>query len=351
LKLDFLYAGAIRGRRKDASLTRAQVLRRGMEALRRAAGPETLLLGCGAPLGSVLGLVDAMRIGADTAPTWTPRFAGWRRPFEKITPMPAARNAIQNILTRAGMHRRWWWNDPDCLLIRPDSELTLDEVRTFATLAALTGGLLLLSDDLPAVPEERRRIAATLLPAIGQRALVLDGMEKTTPECLRLDLQGAAGEWQLIAWYNSADTAQTFQLDRARFQLAAQDLWVREFWSGRTQFLAAGRTWDFGTVAPHGIFAAAVRRAEPGRVQYLGSDLHLSQGLEVQRWQESAEGLDLTVDVGRRVAGRVVCAVPQGMWEAWVGAERVETQSERGYLDIPAAGMGPVEIRLRRTDR
>ncbi len=350
LKLDFLYAGAIRGRRKDDSLTRAQVLRRGMEALRRAAGPETLLLGCGAPLGSALGLVDAMRIGADTAPTWTPRFAGWKRPFEQITPMPAARNAIQNILTRAGMHRRWWWNDPDCLLIRPDSELTLDEVRTFATLAALTGGLLLLSDDLPAVPEERRQIAAALLPAIGQRALVLDGLEKTTPETLRLDLQGAAGEWQLIAWYNSADTARHFQLDGAQFQLAAQDAWVREFWSGRAHFLPAGSTWDFGEVAPHGIFAAAVRRAEPGRVQYLGGDLHLSQGLEVRRWLESADGVEMTVDVGRQAAGKVVCAVPPGVWAVWVGAEQAAVQPERGCLEIPAGGMGPVEIRLRRTE-
>ena len=113
-------------------------------------------------------------------------------------------------------------------------------------------------------------------------------------------------------------------------------------------FLAAGSTWDFGEIAPHGIFAAAVRRAEPGRFQYLGGDLHLSQGLEVQKWEENAEGLEFTLDVGRCVAGRVTCAVPQGAWEAWVGAERVEIQVERGYVEIPAEGMGPVEIRLRR---
>ena len=65
LKLDFLYAAALPGRYRDPTRTRAQVLRQGLEALRKAVGPQVTLLGCGCPLGSAVGLVEAMRIGAD----------------------------------------------------------------------------------------------------------------------------------------------------------------------------------------------------------------------------------------------------------------------------------------------
>ena len=51
LKLDFLYAAAAEGIRHDPAMTRAETLRRGLEAIRRGAGERTFLLGCGCPLG------------------------------------------------------------------------------------------------------------------------------------------------------------------------------------------------------------------------------------------------------------------------------------------------------------
>ncbi len=88
LKLDFLYAGALPGRFQDASKTRAQVLRAGLESLRSAAGEETILLGCGCPLGSAIGLVDAMRIGADTARRWLPSYKGIQVFFQSEPDFP-----------------------------------------------------------------------------------------------------------------------------------------------------------------------------------------------------------------------------------------------------------------------
>ena len=70
LKLDYLYVGALPGRHHDPTRTRAQILRAGLQAVRAAAGEASFLLGCGCPLGPAIGLVDAMRVGADTSPTW-----------------------------------------------------------------------------------------------------------------------------------------------------------------------------------------------------------------------------------------------------------------------------------------
>ncbi|MDF1541215.1 MAG: alpha-galactosidase, partial [Candidatus Thorarchaeota archaeon] len=63
-KIDFLYHAALEGRRQDANMTRAQAIRQGLEAIRETVGDD-LILGCGAPLGPCIGLVNMMRIGTD----------------------------------------------------------------------------------------------------------------------------------------------------------------------------------------------------------------------------------------------------------------------------------------------
>ena len=71
LKLDFTFAPGIQGRFADPCAT-AQRVRLGYQAIRRGAGDDVFILGCGCPLGPVVGLVDGMRIGPDVAPSWRP---------------------------------------------------------------------------------------------------------------------------------------------------------------------------------------------------------------------------------------------------------------------------------------
>ena len=59
-KLDFLYMAAMEGRSSDPSQTRAARLRAGLAAIRRGAGEQAFLLGCGSPLGPAVGWVDSM---------------------------------------------------------------------------------------------------------------------------------------------------------------------------------------------------------------------------------------------------------------------------------------------------
>ena len=43
--------------------------------------------------------------------------------------IPGARNMLRNAITRLSMHRRVWLNDPDCLLLRDSTGLTLHEAN------------------------------------------------------------------------------------------------------------------------------------------------------------------------------------------------------------------------------
>ncbi len=302
LKLDFLYAGALEGQRYDSSCTRAQAMRRGMELIREVAGPETYLLGCGAPLGSMLGLVDGMRIGTDVAPDWEPKYFGLELLFPNEPDIPSAKNAMQNVLTRSMLHNRWWQNDPDCLLIRESSHLTLTEIQSMASLIALSGGLMLISDDMDEVSRYRLRIAQVLLPVIGMRPLVIDWADKLNPHLTRLDLENATGCWHLLAYTNWENRQVKRSLHLSDFRLPSSGRWIlRSFWKERV-LVSEGGAFEVN-VPPHGTVLLAARKYTPDIPVYAGSNLHISQGLEISRWEYEKENLTFTIDLPTNLSG------------------------------------------------
>ncbi len=162
LKLDFLYMAAMRAEAFDARLTRAARLRRGLEAIREGAGDQRFLLGCGAPIGPAVGLVDGMRIGPDVAPSWPVR-------ADPIIPglepaLPSTLSALRAILSRSFMHRRLWLNDPDCLMVRREqTDLSPAESESLAAGIAATGGMVVMSDDVPLLGQEDLGLARRTL--------------------------------------------------------------------------------------------------------------------------------------------------------------------------------------------
>lgn len=321
LKLDFLYAAALPGVYHDPTQTRAQVLRKGMEAVRVAVGPDVTLLGCGAPFGPMLGLVEAMRIGPDVSGDWTPHFSGIGSFFKNEPSMPCARNSIRNILNRANLHKHWWINDPDCLLIRPNTHLSIDEVQTLATSIGMTGGSLLLSDDLPRLPADRLRIAEVLLPIIGERACVIDWFDAEMPVLLRLDLLNETGGWHLVARFNWADQPVELTLNPNEYALDEGEYWFSDFWKDSTTQLKRDEGYAAGLIQPHGCVLGAFRKVNPAEAQFLGSDMHFSLGQEVAEWKTGRDELTFTVRLPRKTSGKVRVSIPWQNVYAFVGDE------------------------------
>ncbi|HEX7593724.1 MAG TPA: glycoside hydrolase family 36 protein, partial [Anaerolineae bacterium] len=180
-KLDFTYTAAVPGVRADPHMTRAQALRHGFEIIREAVGDKTLL-GCGAPFGPSVGLVDAMRIGPDVSVNWEPIFHG------DLTE-PSTAYAMRNTLTRAFLHNRLWQNDPDCVLVRrrdDESALVLNEMRTMVSLIGLSGGAVLSSDNLPSIRRGRLKYLKQILPPTGRAARAVDLFENELPQLFAL---------------------------------------------------------------------------------------------------------------------------------------------------------------------
>lgn len=317
LKLDFLYAAALPARRYDSRTTRAQALRQGLELIRAAAGDETFLLGCGCPLGPGIGIFDANRIGPDVAPTWRPRVFGTQIFFGQEPGLPAARNAIRNTLARSALHGRWWHNDPDCLLARSEPAgkdevgLTENEVCSLASIIGLSGGLVLSSDNLPALPPERRRYLTALLPALGQSAAPLDLLHSDLPDVYVLRMQREWDEWVVVGLFNWADHPRRLALNLARLRLPAAPIYhAFDFWNERYYRVSGGQL-VFDNVPPHGCHVVALRPAL-NKPQLIATTFHITMGGEITRFESSlAENTGrLTLDLGRTARGEVWLNLP-----------------------------------------
>jgi alpha-galactosidase len=346
LKLDFLYAGCLPGRYSNPRLTRAMVFDQAMSLVREAAGSDTFLLGCGAPIGGILGHVDGMRIGTDVALDWKPKYKGIELLFPNEPNIPSVENAMHNTVTRSMFHNHWWLNDPDCLLLRTTTNLTEDEVRTQAALTALSGGMLLLSDDLTQVPEERLRMAKVQLPVIGKTPRVLDWHQSGAPARLRVDLENAAGMWSLISFTNWSDRAVTHPLTLEEFDLDPNQDWIiREFWQG-TPFITQHGKLPAIHLPAHGTWLASVRPLVPGKTQFAGSDLHISQGLEIHTLKDGGRSLTLTCQLPGRSAGSVWFYTPEGTAGVIVDGKPAAAEVADGFTRIPLEFTESVQIKL-----
>jgi Melibiase len=150
-KLDFLFSACLPGNYHQRHKTSLQIVRAALKTIRQAVG-DALILGCGCPLEAGIGIVDSMRVGNDVTPYWSnfiDRVIGGG--FEQLS----TKNCIRNTLARSFMHGRLFQNDPDCLITRRvKNRLSPTESHTLGRINALSGGPLMISDDLNALHPE-----------------------------------------------------------------------------------------------------------------------------------------------------------------------------------------------------
>jgi alpha-galactosidase len=167
LKLDFLYGGALPGKRSNG-LSRETAYRNALNVMRSAMGRDAFFLACGAPIIPSLGICDALRVGPDVDEGW--ESARDAELFCNPT-IPGARNAI-----RTTLHRLWLGSvvqvDPDVVYFRSRECRLSDEQKSLLQDLALICRFRATSD-LPwwLSPEEREALRAFLdsIPEVEQR--------------------------------------------------------------------------------------------------------------------------------------------------------------------------------------
>jgi len=366
LKLDFLYAACLRGNGKyDLSMSRAETMFLALQTLRAAAGPDTFIIGCGCPIGPAIGLLDANRISADTGPTW---YADFPLPWWDHGTLPSLRAMVRNSVTRSLIGHRFWHNDPDCILLGNTTRLTDVEVKSAATVIAMTGGMMLMSDDLSKLSNERLRVATRIYPVTGVTGVVLD-LHNTSksgiPSLMRLwctdeielsmkEMSAAEiatanakrtsfvpgtpwanpwnrdrnclpvakglGSWSIVSLSNWLDKEAIVSLPMHAAlppkHVTPSDVHlgyhVFSFWSAKYAWVSVDQSVKniSKKLGPHESEIFHVKPVSLSKGQFIGSELHFTCGYEVVEFNSSSTTIDLQLRNDSKRSGFIYMYIP-----------------------------------------
>ena len=227
-KLDFLVRSLIRQSvRNDESVrygadTNVALYQKTMRQIREAVSKDTFLMACGAPITESVGVFDAIRTSPDI--TWVMK--NNHPGFWYIL----RRNA-QNIFLRSYYHGKVFLCDPDALVLRnhlgrrEDHFLpTLEEARSWASVVALSGGTVLINEDLTALEPDRMALAKQVMKPLGIAAKPEDFFEQ--PYCGHVSLEHHGK--RLAGVFNWGEEAKEEAVKNDRPVLAF-DAWSKTF--------------------------------------------------------------------------------------------------------------------------
>ena len=119
-------------------------MREAMEFLRELVG-DKLLLGCGVPMSSCIGIVDACRISCDVDLTYTGKIYNHIHVSNEIL---SAQHAINNSIMRRHLNGRVFMNDPDVFFLRNNNlKFTEEQKYLLGRINNLCGNVLFVSDN------------------------------------------------------------------------------------------------------------------------------------------------------------------------------------------------------------
>ena len=328
-KLDALTRGMPQGAVfADSNLTRVGAFRRALEAIRRGCG-DAFILGCTAPFGPCVGLVDGMRVSPDVGAVWKDECS--------------AVSAMKSTIRRFFMNGTLWANDPDCAVSRgagaghPWREidgLTLTEARTLTTVLGMSGGAVVLSEDMPALKKDRARLLKLLLPPAGRSAVPLDIIDLDPPEILHL----STDRCELLAFINWSDEERSIAVGLGELGLKtpSRGFYAFEFWSERCERYRHGNL-SF-KLAPH---ACALFRLTPAeeRPQVVSTDAHITQIVR-EEWNDG----ELRV---RLVEGVRAWVVHEG-WKLEGPSDGLDVEEKGEFLVARAERTGQHALRFSR---
>lgn len=219
IKLDFMDNTAIEGYRYRPNITALEAQRIGLELIRETVGEDVLLDKDGSPMLNPVGLVDEGRISQDTGHAFL-----------------RSKEAEPGIAARYYMHRNFFTTDPDAFTVSRQlleertiqAPLTLDEAQVSIALAAVSGGMFEIGDDLPILGSDPDRVALLKNPdllamaKLGRVALPLDLLtysdrdEQPSVFLLRQDQRQS-----MLAVFNWTEHPSSHSFSNSELKLAA----------------------------------------------------------------------------------------------------------------------------------
>jgi len=324
LKIDFIFCSEVL--ESDYAVkgyTRAQILRRGVEAVRRGMGPDKIILGCGAPLGPCIGVVDVMRIGTDTASYWSMLEVSNKWFGVNV---PALKPALVATVTRAYMHNELWINDPDCVVVREaKSKLSTAEIHTQLTIFGLSGGQVFYSDDMSLLSEERIHYAKLLAPIHRSTAVANDLLYNYPPRYFSESEEMPFGDFTIAAIINwkgkRKEKLKISEIMDTRFSSKYkpdQKFVIFEYWTKKLiGFYTLNEQFVSPPIEKHGVLYVSIIPVKSEQIEepvFLTSTLHIKQGLaEIKSWVKEKNKIAIDLELAGEHSGSLYFLMPLKM--------------------------------------
>jgi len=363
IKLDYLYAAAVDGLFYDKSMNRVQAYRKGLEIIRETVGDNIFLLGCGAPLGPSIGLLNGMRVSGDTYYSFGQPFLFWFLNtffFAGFEGLPSMKDALKTSMLRAFMHNKFWINDPDCLLVRRTrSSLKPTEIEFEVTLLGLCGGILFSSDKLSELAPEDLDYIKFLIPPSKTPAISLDLFENDPPKYFKLDIppSESVGACHLVGIFNWTKKTQPTPISLEQLALDSNlnyhvfDFWERTYFqldkNNRKELQLKGYTAKLLAIRPI-----------TGDPQLISSTFHITQGnVEISKFEFDPNALEISIEVVKsgKNHGRLFLYLPRPYHEKELLSDAKQSKLFRGQdalvgIEIDFEDRSKITLKLEKKD-
>jgi alpha-galactosidase len=222
IKMDFMDDSAIEGYYYKPNTTALEAQRIGLQIIRDSVGNDVYLDKDGSVMLNPVGIVDYGRISQDTGHTFD-----------------ASKDAATGIAARYYMNRNFFVADPDAFTVSTQTihdqswhesskPATFDEAKVSIALAAVSGGMLEIGDNLPSLSKDPDRLALIEnqdlidMVRLGKASVPLDlmtyGVEDGQPS---ISFLKEDGRQSVLTVFNWTDKERNRSIDLATAGLSA----------------------------------------------------------------------------------------------------------------------------------
>lgn len=276
---DFLAFATAPPRYHDPTLSKAEVLRKGMEAVRRGLGEDVFYRTIGSEFGTSMGISNDMRISGDSHGD---------RPF-----------AYHRTGSLWYYNHRLWINDPSAIVFRRyGEERDVEWNKMWISWIALAGTVMTYGEALDELPAEFINIYKKMFPPLYRAGKPLDLWENQPYMLWGMPVEDAEGDYQLFGIFELEGKEKSMlevNLDEVSARTkgwekpasAPESYLLWDFWNEKLTEVKGN---SFEIQSPNKSCYLFALREKKNRPQLLGTNGHFSMGVietSDMSWNES----------------------------------------------------------------
>ncbi|MGC9053233.1 MAG: alpha-galactosidase [Candidatus Hydrogenedens sp.] len=279
VEADFVYHLLLGEKYKDESLTKLQVLRKGLEAIREGLGNDKFLMTM-LPINVSGMYADGIRIGFDNKPLWSsPTLSGnW-----------GCVESLNNFARRYYLFPHLGVPDQDCIFlghpetnkrwnVPEDKKLTQSQIVAWITGTALTGGVFKIGEEFTNLSPYELNVLKKIIPKSSQSARPVDLFDNPYPQIWSLPLSGPMLDINIVAvfnWDTEKNTKVSVFLEK--LGLDGNQLYtLYDFWN--ENFVGIIQNAFIIDLPPTSVSLYGIRPVEKNPI-FVASNHHITQGV------------------------------------------------------------------------